>query len=136
MAPSDLERFARDYTAAWCSQDATRVASFFAPHGALTINGGAPSVGTAAITAAAQAFMTAFPDMVVAMEALVVDGAGITYRWMLSGTNTGPGGTGNSVRIRGHEEWTLGADGRIARSLGHFDESEYRRQLEHGDRAS
>ena len=51
------------------------------------------------------------------------------YRWTLTGTNTGPGGTGRPVRISGYEEWRFGADGLIAESRGHFDEVEYRRQL-------
>ena len=54
------------------------------------------------------------------------------YHWTFIGTNTGPGGTGNAVRFSGYEEWTLGEEGRIARSLGHFDEAEYERQLEVG----
>jgi hypothetical protein len=52
-----------------------------------------------------------------------------------SGTNTVPGGTGNRVRISGFEEWTIGDDGLIAASLGHYDEDEYNRQLEHGAQA-
>ena len=51
------------------------------------------------------------------------------YRWTLTGTNTGPGGTGKAVRISGYEEWTFSADGLIAASQGHFDEAEYLRQL-------
>jgi uncharacterized protein (TIGR02246 family) len=125
----DRDAFARRYTAAWCSQDAARVASFFAENGSLTINAGAPSVGRAAITAAAQSFMTAFPDMVVRMDALERAGDGYLYRWTLTGTNTGPGGTGKRVEISGYEEWTIGGDGLIAKSLGHFEEAEYRRQL-------
>jgi hypothetical protein len=105
------------------------VAWFFAENGSLKINDGDPSVGRAAITESARGFMTAFPDMVVAMDALEPDGSGWRYRWTLRGTNTGPGGTGRRVRISGYEEWTIGADGLIARSLGHFDEAEYRRQL-------
>jgi uncharacterized protein (TIGR02246 family) len=128
----DLQDFATRYTAAWCSQDPARVASFFAEDGSLTINDGAPSVGRAAITEAARGFMTAFPDMVVAMDSLYVEEDVIEYHWTLTGTNTGPGGTGNAVRISGYEAWTLGADGLIAASKGHFDEAEYRRQLEHG----
>jgi hypothetical protein len=54
------------------------------------------------------------------------------YRWTLVGTNTGPGGTGHRVRISGFEEWTIGADGLIADSLGQFDAAEYQRQLERG----
>ena len=126
---SDLEDFGRRYTAAWCSQEAARVAGFFAEGGSLKINAGATHVGRAAITAAAQGFMTAFPDMVVAMDRVGVEGERVVYRWTLTGRNTGPGGTGRPVRISGHEEWTIGVDGLIAKSLGHFDEAEYARQL-------
>jgi hypothetical protein len=43
-----------------------------------------------------------------------------------------PGSTAKSVRINGYEEWTIGADGLIAESKGHFDEAEYQRQLKSG----
>jgi steroid delta-isomerase-like uncharacterized protein len=127
--------FAARYTAAWCSQNAASVASFFAEDGSLTINDGEPSVGRAAITAAAQAFMTAFPDMIVTMDDVIADGSDAVYRWTLTGTNNGPGGTGRAVRISGYEEWTIGADGLILKSLGHFDEADYRRQLQGADTA-
>ena len=39
---------------------------------------------------------------------------------------------GKNVRISGCEVWTIGDDGLIAASLGHFAEAEYERQLEHG----
>ena len=67
---AELYAFAERYTRAWCSQDAASVASFFEPDGSLTINDGTPSVGTAGITRAAQAFMTDFPDLKVSMNAL------------------------------------------------------------------
>lgn len=127
-----LRDFATKYTAAWCSQNAASVARFFAEGGSLKINDGAPSVGRRAITAAAQGFMTAFPDMVVTMDGLSIEGDHAIYRWTLTGTNTGPGGTGRAVRVSGHEEWTMGADGLIAESQGHFDETEYNRQLKVG----
>ena len=127
-----LDDFARRYTEAWCSQAPARVAEHYAPEGSLTINGGMPSVGQAAITEAARSFMTAFPDMQVLMEDLVIRDEGTEYRWTLVGTNTGPGGTGNRVRISGFEEWTIGGDGLIAASLGHYDQAEYDRQLQHG----
>jgi uncharacterized protein (TIGR02246 family) len=129
---SSLQDFAARYTAAWCSQDAARVARFFSPTGSLTINDGDPAVGREAITAAAQGFMTAFPDLVVRMDAITPTAAGATYKWTLEGTNGGPGGTGKRVRISGFEEWRLGADGLIFTSLGHFDAAEYDRQLQHG----
>ena len=130
MDPRGLELFATQYTAAWCSQQAAQVAAFFAEHGSLTINGGPPSIGRAAITAAAQGFMTAFPEMVVAMDGVEVHPDRAVYRWTLAGTNTGPGGTGRVVRISGYERWTLAPDGLIAESQGHFDQADYSRQLE------
>ena len=129
----DLERlkdFGARYTAAWCSQSASSVASFFHEGGSLTINDGPPSVGRASITAAAQGFMTAFPDMVVTMDDLSVAADRAIYKWTLTGTNTGPGGSGKPVRISGFEEWTFGRDGLIAESKGRFNEAEYNRQLQ------
>jgi predicted ester cyclase len=123
---------ARRYTAAWCSQDPARVAAHYAPDGSLNINDSPPSVGRAAITEAAQGFMTAFPDMQLLMDDLVTKDHRIEYHWTLIGTNTGPGGTGNRVRFSGFEEWTIGDDGLIAESNGHFDQAEYESQLEHG----
>lgn len=132
MNAAALREFATGYTAAWCSRDAARVASFFAENGSLRINDGTPSVGRAAITAAAQGFMTSLPDMVVTMDDIGRQGEHIVYRWTLTGTNTGPGGTGKAIRITGYEEWTMAADGLIAASQGHFDEAEYQRQLTNG----
>jgi uncharacterized protein (TIGR02246 family) len=134
MDSAQLRAFAERYTAAWGSQDAASVAAFFAEHGSLRINDGTPSVGRTAITAAAQGFMTAFPDLLVVMDSLAVNGNHAVYHWTLTGTNTGPGGTGRPVRISGHEEWTIGPDGLIASSLGHFDAVEYQRQLNRGQR--
>jgi uncharacterized protein (TIGR02246 family) len=129
MDVARLKEFGTKYTAAWCSQNAATVAAFFAESGSLTINDGAPSAGRTAITAATQGFMTAFPDMVVTMDSISLDGGRAVYRWTLTGTNTGSGGTGKAIRIHGYEEWTFGADGLIAESRGHFDQAEYDRQL-------
>lgn len=41
-------------------------------------------------------------------------------------------GTGDAVNIGGYEQWTIRDDGLIARSLGHYDEAEYQRQLGQG----
>ena len=132
MDSAKLRELATGYTAAWGSQDAASVAAFFTESGSLRINDGIPSVGRPAITAAAQGFMTAFPDLLVVMDSLPIDGNHAVYHWTLTGTNTGPGGTGRAVRISGYEEWTIGADGLIASSLGHFDAAEYQRQLRGG----
>jgi len=132
MDAARLKEFGTRYTAAWCNQNAASVAAFFAEGGSLKINDGDPSVGRTAITAAAQGFMTAFPDMVVTMNDISLHGDQAVYRWTLTGTNTGPGGTGKPVRISGYEEWTIGADDLIAKSKGHFDEADYQRQLNAG----
>ena len=125
-----IRSFAEAYTAAWCSQDAARVASFYAENGSLKVNEDDPAVGREAITEVAQSFMTAFPDMQVFMDDLRLQDDGVIYHWTLIGINTGPGGTGRAVRISGFEVWQIGADGLIANSHGHFDSLEYRRQLE------
>lgn len=130
--PDQLREFAQRYTEAWCSQDPERVAAHYAPGGSLTINDGPPSVGRAAITDAARSFMVAFPDLQVLMDDFRLEGESAEYHWTLVGTNTDPGGTGHKVQISGFEEWTIGDDGLIAASLGHFDQAEYNRQLEHG----
>lgn len=129
MDAAKLKEFGAKYTAAWCSQNAASVAAFYADDGSLTINNGTPSVGRGAITAAAQGFMTALPDMVVAMDSVSLEGRRAVYRWTLTGSNTGPGGTGKTVRISGYEEWTFSPEGLIASSSGHFDEADYNRQL-------
>lgn len=129
MDSTKLIEFATRYTAAWCSQNAATVASFFADNGSLKINDGVPAIGRAAITRSAQGFMSAFPDLVIKMDSLTVNGTETTYHWTLTGTNTGPGGTGKFVRISGFEQWRFGPDGLIAESKGYFDAAEYQRQL-------
>ena len=130
--PDQLRSFAKDYTAAWCSKDPAAVAAHYAPEGSLAINGGAPAVGRDALTAVAAGFYEALPDMQVIFRDLVVDGHRIEYHWTFTGTNTGPGGTGNAVRVDGFESWTIGADGLIAASIGSYDAQEYARQLADG----
>ena len=130
--PDKLRELAERYTAAWCGQDPSNVAAFYAPTGSLRVNDGDPAVGRSAITEVAQGFMTAFPDMAVLMDDLLIQEDSVVYRWTLVGTNTGPGGTGRRVHISGHEVWQIGSDGLIAESQGHFDASDYQHQLEHG----
>ena len=130
MQEHQLLDFAERYTAAWCSQDAASVAAFYSADGSLSVNDGAPAVGRSAITEVTQSFMTVFPDLRVVMDKVLVQGDRAEYHWTLIGTNTGRGGTGHRVRISGFEQ--IGADGLIASSQGHFDGSEYDRQLERG----
>jgi nuclear transport factor 2 (NTF2) superfamily protein len=123
-----IRDLARSYTDAWCSHDPARVASHYAPGGTIAINGGEPTD----INEVARSFIAAFPDIEVSMDALVFKGDVVEYHWTFTGTNTGPGGTGMPVRINGVEEWTVGDDGLVAQSQGHYDQAEYDRQLEEG----
>jgi len=128
----DLTDFGTRYAAAWSSQNPEQLASFYAENGSLIVNGGPPSTGRAAVAAKAQSFMTAFPDMLVKLERMDQHGEHPVFRWLWTGTNTGPGGTGKFVRITGYEEWTMDPNGLIAKSDGHYDEAEYQRQLKVG----
>jgi uncharacterized RmlC-like cupin family protein len=76
--------------------------------------------------------MTDFPDLKVFMKDLVIKDGHAEYHWTLDGTNSGPGGGGQHVRISGFERWKIGDGGLIAESQGQFDSAEYQRQLEHG----
>ena len=128
----ELEKFAKRYAKAWCSQNPEAVVAFFAERGSISINNGPPAVGRAAIAKEAQAFMRDLPDMLVTMDKLVRDEEGPKFHWTLIGTNTGPGGTGKRVRISGYELWKIDSDGLITESKGHFDSAEDERQLKHG----
>ena len=121
-----IEELARGYTEAWCSRDPARVAAHYRPGGTIAINGGEP----AGIQEMADAFITAFPDIEVFMDDLVMRDDGVVeYRWTFTGTSAE---TGRWVRISGFEEWTIAADGSIAESRGHYDQAEYDRQLAEG----
>src|SRR5215831_20304168 len=111
MNDSRLVEFAARYTAAWCSHDASGVATFYSESDSLAINDSAPAVGRQAVEAAAQSFMSAYPDLVVKFDRLEPKGSRVLYHWTFFGTNTGPGGTGNPVRISGYEDWKIGPDG-------------------------
>jgi len=124
--------FAKRYGEAWCSQNPESVAAFFAENGSLTVNDGPPAVGRAAIAEIAQGFMRDFPDMIVTMDDLSQESQGTAFHWTLTGTNTGPGGTGKRVRISGYELWQLDSDGLIGNSKGHFDSADYEHQLRYG----
>jgi hypothetical protein len=130
--PDRLRDFATRYTAAWCSQNAVSVARHFAADGRLRVNEGTPAIGREAITKVVQGFMGAFPDLQVFVDQVVPRGERVEYHWTLTGTNSGPGGTGHRVRIQGYEDWRIGEDGLIADSQGHFDGDAYQHQLEHG----
>jgi SnoaL-like polyketide cyclase len=122
---SEITKFAKRYAEAWCSQDPEKVAAFYAKNASISVNGG-PS---APIAEVARGFMRDFPDMVVTFDKLEKTPIGTEFHWTFTGTNTGPGGAGNPVRISGYELWKIDMHGFISESKGHFDAAEYERQL-------
>jgi hypothetical protein len=71
--------------------------------------------------------------MRMAMDDFFVQDERAEYRWTLTETKTGPGGTSLRVHISGFEISQIGADGLITSSQGHFDGAEYQRQLQFGE---
>jgi uncharacterized protein (TIGR02246 family) len=125
-----ITTFAKRYDEAWCNQNPESVAAFFAENGSLSVNDGPPAIGRTAIAEVARGFMRDFPDMVVTFDKLERQSNATAFHWTLTGTNTGPGGTGKRVRISGYELWHFDDDGLINKSKGHFDSAEYERQLD------
>ena len=128
----ELNEFASRYAAAWSNGDPIAFASFYAENGSFRINDGEPSVGREAIAATAGSFMAAFPDMLIRVVEVRQTDKHTEFHWHWTGTNSGPGGTGNVVDLKGYEQWTLGADGLILETRGYMDDAEYQRQL-HAD---
>lgn len=126
---ASLKDFATRYAAAWSSADPRQLAALYSEVGSLSVNGGVPATGREAIAAKAAAFMEAFPDMVVRLEKVLGQGHHAVFHWHWTGTNTGPGGTGRTVDLRGYEIWTLDDKGLIVQSLGNYDAAEYARQI-------
>jgi uncharacterized protein (TIGR02246 family) len=130
LTPQRAQEIGRRYTEAWCSHIPESVASFYAANGRIVINGGEPSEGREAIAAMARSFFSAFPDLIVRMDAIRTSGTHAVYLRTLEGTNTGPGGKGNRVKASGREYWRMTDDGLVAESAGHFDAADYERQIE------
>ena len=105
---------------------------YFAEDGSLLVNDGEPAIGRDEIIKVAEGFMTDLPDMVVSFDSLVTKPDGVEFHWTLTATNTGPGGTGNKVKVSGFEHWHIGKEGLIKESQGNFPAEEYNRQLESG----
>lgn len=128
----DLELFAQSYACSWGSERPEFVAMFFEEDGILQVNDGEPAKGRDAISGVAQGFMTDLPDMIVRFDSLVSKPNGTEFHWTLIATNSGPGGTGNQVKVSGLELWQMSENGLIKESRGHFPSGEYNRQLKFG----
>ena len=127
--PHDRQRLldlAASYTSAWNSGDPAQVVEHYEPGAMIAINGGDPTP----IPAVAESFMADFPALELEQgDVILRDDDTVEYHWTLRGEHAG---TGKRVDISGFEEWTIGADGRVAASRGTFDAAEYERQVAHG----
>jgi len=124
-----MVEFGKHYTDAWNSLNPEKVVSYYAEDGSLTINNGTPSVGRDQLAATVKSYMEAFPDMTLTMDSLVQDSKTYRYYWTFTGTNTGPGGTGNKVEFSGFEHWTMNDEGLVQTSIGEYDAEDYNKQL-------
>ena len=129
MNKVELEEFGRGYEKAWCSLVPEEPFSYQAKNCALSINDGDPMTSAEDRLRTLAGFVEAFPDLKITMREIVKEERGTVFYWNLKGTNTGPGGTGNSVDIDGCEVWKLDANDKIAELRGYFDAGEYDRQL-------
>ena len=129
MTPGEIKAFAIGYAAAWSSQDPDKLAAHYAEDGLIIVNRGKPSIGRKGIAAKAAGFMKSFPDMKVTLDGLEVKEDKVIFNWRWTGTNSGPGGTGKKLDIRGNEQWTFADNGLIQVSLGTYDRAEYERQM-------
>ncbi len=129
LDPNDIRNMAKRYAKAWSSHSPEAVASFYEEDGKITINNGDPIVGRAALVEMAKGFYSEFPDLVVHMDDIRTAGHHAIFVWTLEGKHSK---TGNSVKVRGWEEWTLSDNTLVRSSLGWFDALEYDRQVAEG----
>jgi uncharacterized protein (TIGR02246 family) len=126
---TDIRAVGARYAEAWTSHAPDAVASFYEADGRITINGGEPLIGRAAIAEMAHGFYTAFPDLVVRMDDARKAGDNAIFVWTLEGTHSE---TGSFVKVGGWEEWLLSEDLLVRESLGRFDAAEYDRKVATG----
>jgi uncharacterized protein (TIGR02246 family) len=125
IGQAQAEKVAGDYTAAWNTGDPHKVASFFAPNGAIVINAGDPWRGRERVAEMAAGFFADIPDLALTCDGVRAAGGHVLYLWTFTGTHAG---SGHRVKVSGWEEWDFGPDGLIASSRGWFDGNDYARQ--------
>ena len=128
-----VRSMAEEYSAAWCNRDAGAVASFFAPEGSRTINGGRPAKGRDGDRGLGAGVHDGLPRS--RGHARQPCGPRRSFRVLVDAhrhDNSGPGGMGYPVKISGKETWRLNGDGDIVESQGRFDQADYDRQVKMG----
>ncbi len=85
---SSTRELITDYSAAWASHDADRIAAYHAEDGIFQLHSGAvgPLEGRAAIRDGFAAFLAQFPDLAFSEQELHEAEWGWSVRWTMSGT--------------------------------------------------
>lgn len=130
--PDRIHTLAERQTAAWDNHDAVTLSNNYSETGWIIINGGTPWAGRAGLVTMASSYMEAFPDLGMTMVDIHIAGDRAVWSWHLTGTNTGSGGTGQTVSFSGYEVWQIDNDSLIAESYGYYDSVAYMKQVEHG----
>lgn len=121
-----ITTFARAYESAWNSGDPAQVAACYAQDGSIVINRGQPWQGRAKVAEMAAGFYGDVNDMRVILDDLRIAGSHVAFIWTFTGRHAG---TGNSLNVKGWEEWDLDPEGRIAASKGWYDAEGYAAQV-------
>ena len=127
--PKAVARLARDYTEAWNSKSADRVASFYAEDGEIVINRGEPWRGRSRVAEMAAGFYADVPDLSLTCDEFRCAGSHAVYVWTFTGHDAK---TGNALKVRGWEEWDLDEDLKVRSSRGWYDADDYARQVAGG----
>lgn len=123
---------AEAYLDIWNSKDVSLFDALAQPDVVHHWGQGADTTGTAALKASTEAFITAFPDMVMTFDAFMAEGDMVLIRWTLNGTQTGPffgiEPTGNTATWTGINIYRIEC-GLVAESWSEADGLSLRRQL-------
>lgn len=126
---ASLNSFADQIGMTWSRHNASEVAKLYSESVTLEINDEPVLAGRKSVEGAVQSIMTAYPDLVVKFDHLELKGDRVLYHWTFIGTNSGPGGTGNRVRISGYEDWKIGPDWLITDAKRHYNARDWERQV-------
>ncbi len=127
------KKVAKDSWEAFNQKDAAKAASYYADNGVVVEYGAQkPDSGRAQIQQTWQAYITAFPDAHVSIEAEVAHGDMVVLRWLGTGTNAGPlmemPATNKRVEIHGCSIYHI-ANGKIVHEWEYWDHAGFMRQL-------
>jgi steroid delta-isomerase-like uncharacterized protein len=134
MERKELLQQADDIVAAWNRGDADGVAAFYRDDSEFR-DIAAPEVarGHQGARDAAQAYMTAFPDLHIEVRGIIADGDRFAQEWTATGTNDGElmglAPTGRRIEVLGCTVATFNDDGSVRYSQLYWDVAGLMRQL-------